>query len=468
MNLTTSNALEIAKAVQTGQASAVEVVQKALANIKANNAAINCFTSITVERALHEARMVDAAIAAGTNPGPLAGVPYAVKNLFDVEGEKTLAGSKINAGIEPAETDATAVRKLKEAGAVLVGMLNMDEYAYGFTTENTHYGAVRNPHDLNAISGGSSGGSAAAVASGLVPLTLGSDTNGSVRLPSALCGTFGIKPTFGRLSRAGTFPLAPSLDTVGAFARSVDDLAACYNAMLGPDPRDPLTVRAMLEPITSVAATGTDGLRIAVADGYFEENAEEDVLAAVAECSRTLGTNVRLTLKHADCARAAAYVITAIEAGNIHLPNLRTQQQSFEPRTVNRLIAGAIAPASWYVQAQRFRQWFRDYVKTLFDDVDVILAPASPRSATPIGATTIKVHGHEVIPRVYMGLLTQPISFIGLPTITVPIVRDRAMPLGVQVIARPWREDLCFQVAYALEKAGIACSPIATTATIAT
>lgn len=467
MKSTTSNALEIAHAVRTRQVSAVDVIEKTLANIKANNAAINCFTGITVERAQHEARMVDAAIAAGTNPGPLAGVPYAVKNLFDVEGEKTLAGSKINASLRPAATDATAVRKLKEAGAILVGMLNMDEYAYGFTTENTHYGPVHNPHDLNAISGGSSGGSAAAVASGLVPLTLGSDTNGSVRLPSALCGTFGIKPTFGRLSRAGTFPLAPSLDTVGAFARSVDDLAACYKAMLGPDPRDPLTLRPTLESVASMPTASTNRIRIAVADGYFEENAEEAALAAVAECAQTLGTNARLTLKHADRARAAAYVITAIEAGNIHLPNLRTQQQNFEPRTVNRLIAGAIAPASWYLQAQRFRQWFRDYVNTLFDDVDVILAPASPRSATPIGTTTINVHGREVIPRVYMGLLTQPISFIGLPTITVPIVRDHAMPLGVQVIARPWREDLCFQVAHALEKAGIACSPIATTVTSA-
>ncbi|NEX60784.1 AtzE family amidohydrolase [Noviherbaspirillum galbum] len=467
MSLLTANAIDIVHAVRSGRTSAVDVVRETLAAVRDRDAAYNCFTGTTAERALQEARAIDAKLAAGQDPGPLAGVPYAVKNLFDVEGVTTLAGSKINADLPPAAADATAVRRLRDAGAVLVGMLNMDEYAYGFTTENTHYGPVRNPHDLNAIAGGSSGGSAAAVASGLVPLTLGSDTNGSVRLPSALCGTFGIKPTFGRVSRAGTFPLAPSLDTVGAFARSVDDLAACYDAMLGPDHRDRLTASRAAEPVTGTMRGGIDGLRIAVAGDYFEHYAEDDVLEAVAEFARLLGATRRVTLEHADKARAAAYVITAVEAGNIHLPNLQVRQADFEPRTVNRLIAGAIAPAAWYVQAQRFRQWFRDHVNALFSDVDVILAPAAPRSATPIGAASIKVRGHEMAPRAYMGMLTQPISFIGLPTITVPYVREGAMPLGVQVIARPWREDLCFRVAHVLEQAGIARSPIAPAASAA-
>lgn len=461
MNLLHANALAIASAVRAKQVSATELVSAVLAAIPAVDAAFNSFTELTTKRAMQDAAAVDALIAAGGNPGPLAGVPYAVKNLFDVEGLTTLAGSKIHADQPPALEDATAVHRLRNAGALLVGALNMDEYAYGFTTENTHYGPVRNPRDVSLIAGGSSGGSAAAVAAGLVPLTLGSDTNGSIRLPSALCGTFGIKPTFGRISRAGAFPLAPSLDTVGAFSRSVADLAACYDALLGADERDPLTCRRQAEPVSSVLNVGTTGLRIAVADGYFEQYAEDEALEVVTRFARELNASAKVTLKEVERARAAAYVITAAEAGNLHLPNLRTRQDDFEPRSVNRLIAGAISPAAWYVQAQRFREWFRAHVNDLFDQVDVILAPASPRSATPIGATSIKVRGTDMIPRAYMGMLTQPISLIGLPTITVPYVRPGCMPLGVQVIARPWREDLCFRVARALEQAGVASAPVA-------
>jgi Asp-tRNA(Asn)/Glu-tRNA(Gln) amidotransferase A subunit family amidase len=204
-----------------------------------------------------------------------------------------------------------------------------------------------------------------------------------------------------------------------------------------------------------------DDLRIGIADDYFDRYSEDDARAAVAEFARALGATRRVTMPEAERARAAAYVITAVEAGNLHLSNLRTRPQDFEPLSKDRLLAGAISPASWYVQAQRFRQWFRGQVAQVFETVDVILAPASPRTATPIGAKSINVRGHDLVPRAYMGMLTQPISFIGLPTITVPFLREGEMPLGVQVIAPPWREDICFRVARTLEQSGVARSRIA-------
>ena len=231
-----ASAAEIAQAVADGKTTAVEVVQAALARIAERDKALNAFTAVTRERALAKARAIDADRAAGRALGPLAGVPFAVKNLFDVAGLATLAGSKINRDRAPATADATLIRRLEAAGAVLVGALNMGEYAYDFTGENVHYGPSRNPHDTSRMTGGSSGGSGGAVAGGLVPIALGSDTNGSIRVPSSFCGLFGLKPTYGRLSRAGTFPFVASLDHLGPLARSARDLALAYDAMQGHDP----------------------------------------------------------------------------------------------------------------------------------------------------------------------------------------------------------------------------------------
>ena len=210
-----------------------------LTRIRREDGAVNAFTTVLADRALAQARGVDAVVGAGGDPGPLAGVPVAAKNLFDIEGITTLAGSIIEAGKPPAAADAPLVARLQASGAVLLGALNMDEYAYGFTTENSHYGPTRNPHDPARVAGGSSGGSAAAVAAGLVALSLGSDTNGSIRVPSSFCGVYGLKPTFGRLTRRGTYPFVHSLDHVGPFARTVADLALAYDVCQGPDPRSP-------------------------------------------------------------------------------------------------------------------------------------------------------------------------------------------------------------------------------------
>jgi 1-carboxybiuret hydrolase len=455
------DATALSQEIRAKRQSARETAAAALDRIAAIDPALNCFTAVLRDSALAQAEAVDRSIAAGDDPGPLAGVPFAVKNLFDIAGLTTVAGSKIHAEQPPAAADATAVERIKKAGAVLVGALNMDEYAYGFTTENTHYGPTRNPHDLERVAGGSSGGSAAAVAAGLVPLTLGSDTNGSIRVPAAFCGVFGLKPTFGRISRAGAFLFAPSFDHVGPLARSVRDTALAFDLLEGPDPRDPCASRRSQLPVLPEITKGIEGLRIAVADGYFAELSSPEVFEAVVKAAGTLGVSRTVTIPDAATARAAAYVITACEGAGQHLADLRSRPQDFDPAVVDRFLAGALLPASWYLKAQRFRTVFRNKMRELFETVDVILAPSVPCPAIKIGQPTITIGGAELPSRPNIGVFTQPLSFIGLPIISVPVFEDGHLPLGVQVIAAPYSESAALRVAACLEAMGIARAPLA-------
>jgi len=457
-----ATASQIAEAVRSGRTPAVAVAEAALARIAVANPVLNAFTTMTAERALETARRVDRARADGIDPGPLAGVPYAVKNLYDVTGLSTIAGSRINATAPPARDDAMAVARLDAAGAVLLGVLNMDEYAFGFTTENTHYGPVRNPHAPGRIAGGSSGGSAAAVAAGLTALSLGSDTNGSIRVPASLCGVYGLKPTYGRLSRRGLFPFSASLDHAGPFARCVADLALAYDALQGPDAADPAQADRAAEPTAALLSRGTDGLRIAVAGGHFHDHAGPEARTALARAAASVGARDEVMLPEAGRARAAAAIITYAEAGNLHLDRIRERADDFDPLIRDRLIAGALTPANWLLQAQRFRGWFRDQVLALFQHYDVLLAPATPGVALPIGTETIDVNGAALPARPTTGILTQPLTLIGLPICVAPVPDDARLPLGVQIIAPPWREDLVLRVAHALEGNGIAAAPLAT------
>ncbi|ACC81051.1 Asp-tRNA(Asn)/Glu-tRNA(Gln) amidotransferase GatCAB subunit A [Nostoc punctiforme] len=467
MNFDSVDAITISAAVREGKVSAVEVTKAALARIATRNHLFNCFTAITAETALTDAARIDREITQGNNPGTLAGVPFAVKNLFDIAGLTTLAGSKINADNPAATQDATAIAKLKQAGAVLVGALNMDEYAYGFVTENSHYGATHNPHDLQRVAGGSSGGSAAAVAAGLVPLTLGSDTNGSIRVPAALCGVFGLKPTYGRLSRAGVALFSSSFDHIGPFARSVQDIATVFDVLQGEDDRDPICTKRPPELVLPQLKQDISDIRIAIAADYFTKGAEPEALAAVQKVADALNVTEYVTIPEAHRARAAAFVITASEGANLHLDKLRRQSppkvsrpQDFDPATRDRFLAGALIPSSWYLQAQRFRKWYRDRVREVFQNVDVILAPTTPISAPLIGQQTMILDGEEILVRPHLGLFTQPLSFIGLPVLSVPIQRPNALPLGVQLIAAPYNEALILRVAAALEVKGVVSAPI--------
>jgi AtzE family amidohydrolase len=449
-----ATATEIARAVSTGKVKALDVIEATLKRIEAAEPTVNAFTDVVADRARKRAREIDA----GQHSGPLRGVPFAVKNLFDIKGLPTRAGSKINNDGPIAKRDGALVRKMEAAGAILVGGLNMGEYAYDFTGENAHYGPSRNPHDPTRMTGGSSGGSGAAAGSGEVPIALGSDTNGSIRVPSSLCGLFGLKPTYGRLSRAGSFPFVDAFDHLGPLARSTADLALSFDAMQGWDPDDPVCTDRTADPTYPQLGDGLSGLRIAVAGDYFAKGGEPEAFAAVATVAKALNATKTVVLPNAAAARAAAYVITAIEAGGLHLPRLRSRPQDFDPDTRERLMAGAMLPGSWYAKAQRFRRQYRAAVLKLFDEVDVILAPATPCTAPKLGQVMMTIAGVELAVRANLGVFTQPISFIGLPVVAVPTKAANGLPIGVQVIARPYNEQAALRVAAHLEKQGVCIS----------
>ena len=311
------------------------------------------------------------------------------------------------------------------------------------------------------MSGGSSGGSGSAVGGGLVPLALGSDTNGSIRVPASFCGLFGLKPTYGRLTRAGSFPFVSSLDHLGPLARSAADLAVAYDAMQGYDPADPACVDRPVEPVADVLDTGIGGLRIASAGGYFRAGASPEALAALDAIAAALGANETITIPEAQRARSAAYVITTTEGAALHLQRLRTRPDDFDADVRDRLIAGALVPAAAVVQAQKFRRWFREEMLRLFQRFDAILAPATPCIAPLIGQKTFVLDGKEMPLRANIGIYTQPISFIGLPVVAVPVPTALGLPIGVQIITAPWREDIALRIARALETSGAARAPVA-------
>jgi aspartyl-tRNA(Asn)/glutamyl-tRNA(Gln) amidotransferase subunit A len=289
-------------------------------------------------------------------------------------------------------------------------------------------------------------------------VALGSDTNGSIRVPSSLCGVFGLKPTYGRLTRARTFPFVASLDHLGPFARSVADLAACYDAMQGPDADDPVCAARPIEPTMPALAAGIDGLRIATAGGYFRRGLFPEAHAALATVAGALGVTREIEWPEADRARAAAYVITCTEGAALHLDRLRTRPQDFDPAVRDRLIAGAMVPAAMVVQAQKFRRWYQARVLELFQEVDAVLLPATPCTAPRIGQQTFVLDGAELPVRANLGLYTQPISFIGLPVVAVPVPLA-PLPIGVQIVAAPWREDVALRIAHALETQGAVRAP---------
>ncbi|WP_213739950.1 AtzE family amidohydrolase [Bradyrhizobium sp. dw_411] len=452
------SASDIATAVKSRKLSALSVTDAALARIAKHDPVLNSFTDVTAERARAKASAIDVEIAAGKNLGPLAGVPFAVKNLFDVQGLSTRAGSKINRDLPPSSRDATLIERMEAAGAVLVGALNMGEYAYDFTGENIHDGPSRNPHDVTRMTGGSSGGSGGAVGGGLVPLALGSDTNGSIRVPSSFCGIFGLKPTYGRLSRARSFPFVSSFDHLGPFARNVGDLALAYDAMQGPDPDDAACTTRAAEPVASMLSQDIGNLRIALAGGYFQKNVFAEAVEAVARVAKGLGVTQTVEIPEAARARAAAYVISTTEGASLHLDRLRRRPDDFDPAVRDRLLAGAMVPASLVDRAQKFRRWYRARMLELFASVDVIIAPATPCVAPKLGQVNFLLDGVELPVRANIGIHTQPISFIGLPVVAVPVPLE-PMPIGVQIITAPWREDIALRVAYALERSGVVSAP---------
>ena len=447
----------LAAKIRSGELLAMTLVSESLNRIRFHNGSLNCFTRVLESEALSAAAEIDRQVARGINPGLLAGVPFACKDLFDVKGLSTTAGAKNRIGSEPAAHDAEVVQKLKNEGAILMGTLNMDEYAYGFVTINAHFGATRNPHDTERLAGGSSGGSASAVSAGLVPFSIGSDTNGSVRVPAGLCGIFGIRPAENAIPMQGVFPLVKNLDTVGPFARSTDDLELVYRVLSHP---------------SSLKTTNTSNvrkdlpIRVARLGGWFERNATDEVLDAVLTLMARLDAKAVVEIPEAEAARSASIIMTAAQGGALHLDLLSKDPMSYDPAVRDRLLAGTMVPFSLYSQAVQFREYFRKQVAKLFESFDILIAPCTPCVAPLVEDPTVWIDVKKTLARASLGIFTQPLSIAGIPILSVPWIREPAnstqLPIGIQIATWPGREDLLFTFAKRLEQDGLigSCCPI--------
>jgi aspartyl-tRNA(Asn)/glutamyl-tRNA(Gln) amidotransferase subunit A len=293
-----------------------------------------------------------------------------------------------------------------------------------------------------------------------VPLALGSDTNGSIRVPAAFCGIFGLKPTLRRLSRAGAYPFVHELDHVGPFARSVRDLALAYDLMQGPDAADSFCLQRPVQPTRGTLDQPIAGLRAGVLDGWFQDGAQPDVLAALGRIAEALDAKQTMTLTGVAEARAAAFCLTTASGAALHLDNLRARPQDFDPATRDRFFAGALLPASVIDRVRQVRLAFRDQLRAMFDTVDVLIAPATPSAAPRLDQTTLILGDREVPLRPNVGIYTQPISFIGLPVVTVPVDMPGGLPVGIQIIAPAWAEEVALRVAAQLERDGVVSAPV--------
>jgi aspartyl-tRNA(Asn)/glutamyl-tRNA(Gln) amidotransferase subunit A len=433
------DAWAISQAVREGRVSAVALAQTAIGRIRREDGQINAVTRLLVQRALAEAALVDQMVAAGIDPGPLAGVPYGVKDLFDVAGLPTTAGAGLRRDAPPASSDAEAIVRLNRAGAVLVATLNMDEFAYGFATVNATWGTTRNPHDTERLAGGSSGGSAAAVAADMLAFTLGSDTNGSIRIPSSLCGVWGLKPTHGALPMGGIFPFVDSFDDIGPLTRSARDLALVTSVLVG----------------TALDEDISDGPRLGRLGGWFANNLEPVMESAFERFCVGLGTLPVINLPQVERARSAAFLMTAAEGGQRHLPTLRRHHAGFDPATRDRLIAGAALPAAAYLDAVAFRADYKAQLDRIFENIDILIAPVTVGVAPRIDAPFVQVGGKAVPARANLGLFTQPLNFAGLPVVAAPLATEGGLPLGVQLIGAPGSDARLFALAADLERRGL-------------
>ncbi|EQB29760.1 hypothetical protein M529_23565 [Sphingobium ummariense RL-3] len=429
-----TSATAIAQAVRSREVTAQAVLEQCLAGLEREGGRLVAVTRVLADRARRDAAAIDAVVAAGGDPGPLAAVPYGVKDLFDVEGLPTTAGSGLYADAPPATADADAIVKLRKAGAVLVATLNMDEFAYGFATINAHHGTTRNPHDLDRLAGGSSGGSAAIVAAGLLPFSLGSDTNGSVRVPASLTGIYGLKPTHGGLPMGGVFPFAHSFDDVGPFTLSIQDMQCVWSVLTGKSFAPP-----------------TRAPRIARLGGRFRDNADPEQIDAIDAIAPSASL---VELPDIGAARSAAFLITASEGGALHRAALARDPMAFDPATRDRLIAGALLPPKLYAAAQDFKTRYRRRIDALIADYDVLLAPATPCVAPPIADPRVLIDGVWSPARADLGIHSQPISFTGLPSLCVPLHRPDQLPIGIQLIGKAGDEDTLFRFAVMLEEEG--------------
>lgn len=455
---------EVAAAIRGRRASAEEVARMCLERIERLEPLLRAFITLTADDAVSSARAADREIGAGRNRGPLHGVPVALKDLFDTAGVRTTAGSKIFAERVPDE-DATAVTRLRAAGAVLVGKTNLHEWAFGVTTQNPHFGSARNPWDTSRIPGGSSGGSAVALAAGCCYGALGSDTGGSIRIPASLCGIVGLKPTYGRVSLRGAVPLSWTLDHAGPMARTVRDTAILYAAVAGHDPLDPGSVDVTVDDPLASIEDGVRGLRIGVPREHFFELADAEIAALAREAIRTLereGAVVEeVRFPRTGQLLATQATIISTDAAAYHAEHLRERSADIGADVLARLRRGAATSGQDYALAMRRRWEIRREVTALFARYDVLVTPATAVAAphaegADAGEMKAERGGSEpaaVAAAARLTALTSPFNLTGLPAISVPCgLTSEGLPVGLQIAGGPWREAMVLRVARAYER----------------
>ena len=446
----------LADLVRRREVSPVEVVAATLERIDALDPRLNAYIAVFRDEALRQARAAEDEVRRGQYRGPLHGMPISLKDLYDVGGTPTTAASPIWREATAAE-DATVVRRLRAAGAIIVGKVNLHECAYGATGSSSAFGATRNPWDVARVPGGSSSGSAAAVAAGLCAATLGSDTGGSVRVPAAFCGIVGIKPTYGRVSRHGVFPLAWSLDHVGPLARTVEDAAIVLEAIAGRDPHDPTTSRRPVPSYRAALTGDVREVRVGVVRQWMETSMEPEVRAAVSSAIEHLdGLGARIVDLDVPAVRLgppASNAIMAVEAYGVHRRWLRERPRDYSPDVRHRLLAGALLPSHAYLLGQRARSMLVRTFGRLYEQVDVLALATTPR----VAPTFDEVRYDPVDPpAAYRGGIvpfTRTFNVVGLPAISVPCgVGAGGMPVGLQIVGRPFDEETVLRVAHAYEQ----------------
>ena len=448
---------ELQQAYRSGDASPVEVVRHMLGRIEELDPALNSYLTVTAEQALEQARRAESEIRAGKQVGPLHGVPYAAKDLFDTKGIRTTVGSRILADNVPGE-DAAIVEKLAAAGAILLGKTGLHEWAYGITSSNPHFGPIRNPWDPERIPGGSSGGSTAALAAGLCSFSLGSDTGGSIRIPAALCGIAGLKPTFGRVSRRGAFPLGHTLDTLGPFGLTVQDSALVYQAVAGPDPADPTARDKPVELPSFERDPRLDGVVIGLPRTFFFEHLDPAVAKAMddaLEILRGLGAELRdVAVPDIELANSLHLLILMAEASSIHKRRHQERREEFGDDVRRHLDQGRLVTAADYLNAQRLRRRFcREFARSL-EGVDALVLPAVPIPTARIGETEVEVNGTMENVRIATTRNIRSLNLTGLPVLAVPCgFHDDGLPIGMQVVGKAFDERQILKIGHAYEAA---------------
>jgi aspartyl-tRNA(Asn)/glutamyl-tRNA(Gln) amidotransferase subunit A len=447
----------LARAIKEKEISPVEVTHKLLERVDSTNKKLNAYITVLPEEALAAASRAEKEIVAGTVRSPLHGVPVGLKDIIYTRGVKTTMGSEIFRNYVP-DHDAAVVEKLKQAGAIIIGKLNTHQFAYGPTGDRSYFGPVKNPYDATKITGGSSSGSGAAVAASLCYAALGTDTAGSVRIPASCCGIVGMKPTLGRVSKYGVFPLSWTLDHVGPMTRTVEDNALLLSVLSGYDTRDPYSAQEDTEDFTRELGRGIRGSVVGVPSSFYFENVEGEVDARIRqaiETLRDLGAEIReIEIPHAREILLAQRAILASEAFAVHEERLRNQSERFEEEVKDRLFTGEPIRAYEYVKAQQTKQLAREEFNRALEQADTIVAPTAPILPTDIDQREVNIDGYKEHVRSALTRLTGPTNLNGFPNLSIPCgFSSSGLPIGLQMTGRPFDEAGLYRLAHAFEQA---------------